>query len=80
MTVYLPKGGKSYWYDFWWRGERHRDNTHVTTEVQARQVESQKREKLAAGVLGLDLYGMRDALQKAGPSETIAAVKQTAMQ
>jgi integrase len=57
VTVYLPKGGKSLWYDFWWRGERHRANTHVTTNVQARQVESKKREKLreqAAGLATID--------------------------
>jgi integrase len=57
MTVYLPKGSKSYWYDFWFRGERHRGNTHLTRPEKARIVEGNRRQKLreqAAGIAVLD--------------------------
>lgn len=57
MTIYLPKGGKAYWYDFWFRGDRFRANTFVTRLDQARIVEANKRQKLreqAAGIAVLD--------------------------
>lgn len=54
MTVYLPKGCKTYRYDFWWRSERYRDTTHQTNLTDARAFEHEFRARLrrqAGGVL-----------------------------
>ncbi len=61
MTVYLPKGGKSYWYDFWFRGERHRSNTFQTSEVLARTVESNRRQKLRQQAGGVAVIEATDS-------------------
>jgi len=39
MSVYRPKGCRTYVYDFWFRGERHKDTTHQHTIDEARAVE-----------------------------------------
>lgn len=54
MTVYLPKTGRTYRYDFMWRGQRYEDTTHQTTLAEARAVEADVKSRLrrqAGGVL-----------------------------
>ncbi len=39
MTVHRPKGGRSYAYDFWFRGKRYRGTTGQLTLTDARRAE-----------------------------------------
>ncbi|MDO5103616.1 MAG: 4-carboxy-4-hydroxy-2-oxoadipate aldolase/oxaloacetate decarboxylase [Lautropia sp.] len=45
---------------------RNRVEQTLATALERARLETDKREKLAAGVLGLDMYGMREPLAKAG--------------
>lgn len=57
MTVYLPKGGTSWYYDFRWRGRRYRDTTGQVRREDAELVESQVRLRVrqeAGGVAPFD--------------------------
>ncbi len=40
MTVYLPRGGRSWWYDFEWRKRRYRGSTQQVRREDAALVES----------------------------------------
>jgi integrase len=61
MSVYIPKGSKEYWYDFWRGGQRFRGATGKANERDALQVE--KAEKRRA----------EDTKQRAGDSKTSLA-------
>jgi len=55
VSVY--RRGGVYWYDFWWRGHRHRASTHQTLKEDAQFVESQRKLALrreAGGIAILD--------------------------
>lgn len=57
MSVYLPKGGVTYYYNFTWRGQRYRDTTHQTRRADAELVEAQLKLRLrqqAGGVAPFD--------------------------
>lgn len=57
MSVYLPKGCVTYWYDFQWRGRRHKGTTHQTRRADAALVEAQLKLKLrhqAGGIAAFD--------------------------
>lgn len=57
MTVYLPRGGRSWWYDFEWRGRRFRDNTQQLLREDAVLVEAGVKLRLrqeAGGVAPFD--------------------------
>lgn len=60
MSVYRPKGSKSYWYDFEWRGRRHRENTHQTKKTEAQLVERDRKLKLRRQLGGLETFDAAD--------------------
>ena len=53
MTVYLPKNGVTYFYDFRYRGVRYLKSTGQTKKHLAKQVEDRVRERLRRAVGGL---------------------------
>jgi integrase len=58
MTVYLPKNGKSYYYDFRWRGQRYWGPTYQMRQGDAALVEAQKKLRLrqeAGGIAPFDI-------------------------
>lgn len=64
MSVYKGKGRKTYQYDFWYGGVHHKDNTHQTTEADARLVEAR---------IKLELRKQRGGIAEPPPSPTIAS-------
>ena len=60
MSVYLPKGCKTYYYDFWWRKQRYVDTTHQTRKEDAELVESQKKLQLRQQFAGIRPFDVRD--------------------
>lgn len=58
MTVYLPKGAKSWYYDYRWQGERFWGPTHQLTKTDAELVESQiklRQRQQAGGIAPFDV-------------------------
>jgi integrase len=51
MSVY--KRGEVYWYDFWFRGERHRDTTGLSNKTTALRIEAIRKAELAEGRAGI---------------------------
>ncbi len=57
MTVYKPKGGKTWRYDFRWRGRRYQGSTDQLTKEDAQLAESAVKKRLrqqAWGILPID--------------------------
>lgn len=57
MTVYLPNGGRTYRYDFWYRGQRYQGSTEQTRETDAVLFESRYKLQLrqeAGGIAAFD--------------------------
>lgn len=52
MAVY--KRGKTYWYEFWFDGERIRESAKVKNKRDAETIEAAKRTQLAKGEVGID--------------------------
>lgn len=49
MSVYKPKKGRFWWYDFQYKGERYTGSTGATTRSKAERVEASQRVKVASG-------------------------------
>lgn len=60
MSVYLPKGATTYYYDFVWRGHRYRDTTHQTRRADAELVEAQLKLRLRQQAGGIAPFDPRD--------------------
>jgi integrase len=58
MTVYLPKGGKTWYYDYRYKGQRFRGSTEQLTRADAALVESQiklRQRQQAGGIAAFDV-------------------------
>jgi integrase len=53
VTVFKHPQGKTYRYDFWWRGDRYTGNTHQTSRADAELVEADIKKKLRLQAGGL---------------------------
>lgn len=61
MTVYKPKAGVTFRYDFEYRGRRYLGNTRQTTRQDAEAVEAEKKRRLRLQAGGIDVPGREDS-------------------
>lgn len=60
MTVYLPKGAKTWYYNFRYRGKRHNQTTHQLRKEDAELVESQVKIRLRQQLAGIAPFDPSD--------------------
>lgn len=53
MSVYRPAGSTIYKYDFWFKGERHRESTGQRIKADAERIEWREKERLAQAAQGI---------------------------
>lgn len=56
MSIYLPKGCHTWYYDFIWRGHRYRGTTHQTRKDDAEIAESQLKLRLRRQIAGIGVF------------------------
>lgn len=61
MTVYRPKGARTFVFDFWYKGTRHRDTTHQTKKDDAERVEAKEKERVRQRAGGIHIHAREDS-------------------
>lgn len=56
MTVYLPRRGRTWYYDFWWRGRRYRNTTGQLTREDAQLAEAKLKIRLRQEAGGIGAF------------------------